>query len=179
MKKLFVSIVVIAAIAVMSGRVNAQATEPTSAGANIITPISIAETSALNFGTMSVSSETGGTCVLSSANVRSATGGVNISTAGTAASTAAYTVTGEASTNYAITLPATITVNKVDGGAAAGTMSISALKALVASKAAEQTTGTLTAGGTDSFTVGGTLIVDARQPTGPYTGTFNVTVAYN
>ena len=33
--------------------------------------------------------------------------------------------------------------------------------------------------GTDKFTIGGTLTVKASQASGVYTGSFNVTVAYN
>jgi len=174
MKKLFVSIVAIAAIAVMPGRVNAQVTENTSAGANIITPIAITETSALHFGSMSVSASTGGTCILSSVGVRTQTGGVNLSTIGTPSSTAAYEVNGAANATYAITLPGTITVTRVGGG----TMTVNDLRAKPAS-APEGTTGTLSVGGSDTFRIGGTLTVPAAQIAGAYTGTFDVTVAYN
>lgn len=173
MKKLFVSIVAIAALAVMPGRVNAQADANTSAGANIITPITITETSTLHFGSMSAG--TGGTCVLTTANVRSATGAVSLSTVGTPHSTAAYNVTGENNATYAISLPGSITVTKEGGGA---TMTVNDLKAKPASQP-EGLAGTLSAGGTDSFTVGGTLTVDDAQATGAYTGTFTVTVTYN
>lgn len=174
MKKLFVSFVAIAAIAVMSGRVNAQADVNTTAGANIITPISLTQTSELHFGSLSVSAESGGTCILSTGNVRSNTGSVNLSNAGTAHRTAAYNVNGSANAAYVITLPGTITVNHSGGE----TMTVSDIKAKPAS-AAEGTAGTLSAGGIDTFTVGGTLTVGAAQATGAYTGTFNVTVAYN
>jgi hypothetical protein len=40
-------------------------------------------------------------------------------------------------------------------------------------------TGTLSSGGTQTLYVGGTLNAAANQVQGIYTGTFNVTVAYN
>lgn len=175
MKKLFVSFVAIAAIAVMSGHVNAQVTETTSAGAYIISPISIVETSPLHFGSMSVTSHLGGTCTLSTDNVRTQTGEVSLSSAGTPHSTASYEVYGGGNAAYVITLPGTITVlNEANIP-----MTIVDIKAKPASSHVDATTGTLSVHGTDTFTVGGTLIVATAQPTGNYTGTFNVTVAYN
>jgi hypothetical protein len=37
----------------------------------------------------------------------------------------------------------------------------------------------LDAAGNDTFNVGATLVVGANQPSGVYSGTFDVTVAYN
>lgn len=58
-------------------------------------------------------------------------------------------------------------------------MTIVSILARTASAGADGLTGTLSAAGTDNFTVGGTLEVAAGQTTGLYTGTFDVTVAYN
>jgi hypothetical protein len=154
----------------------AQATENTAAGAVIITPISITESSALHFGVMAVLAGTPGTCVLSTQGVRTATGGVNLSAQAPAATNAAYDVAGQASTTYAITLPATITVTKA---VTLETMTIGTLLARTASAGADGLTGTLDGTGADSFTVGGTLSVIAAQVAGTYAGTFDVTVAYN
>lgn len=164
-------------IAGFSNKVMAQATKNTAAGAVIITPISITETSALHFGVMAVLAGTPGTAVLSTQGVRTATGGVNLSAQTPAATNAAYDVTGQASTTYAITLPATITVTETVGGLE--TMTIDNLLARTASAAADGLTGTLDGGGADDFTVGGTLNVPAAQLAGTYAGTFDVTVAYN
>jgi hypothetical protein len=173
------SIILFAAIFMMAGfacRVMAQATENTTAGAVIITPITITETAALHFGVMAVLAGTPGTCVLSTLGVRTATGGVNLSVQAPVATNAAYNVTGQASTTYALTLPATITVTKA---VTLETMTISTLLARFNGAGADAVTSTLAVGGTDSFTVGGTLAVAAAQVAGTYAGTFNVTVAYN
>jgi len=58
-------------------------------------------------------------------------------------------------------------------------MSIGKLKGKCATNAADGVQGTLSAGGADTFTIGGTLNVSAGQAPVLYTGTFNVTVAYN
>jgi hypothetical protein len=174
MKKLFVIIISVVVFAGMSTRLMAQATENTAAAAKIVTPLSITETSSLHFGTMAVLAGTPGTCVLSTQGSRSQTGGVNLSVQAPAASNAAYNVSGAVNTTYSITLPATITV--IAGPAS---MTINSLLARTGSAGADGLTGTLSASGTDNFTVGGTLNVSAGQATGVYTGTFDVTVAYN
>jgi hypothetical protein len=174
------SILLISVIFMMTGfmsRILAQAIENTAAAANIITPISLTETSSLHFGTMSVLALTGGTCILSTQGIRTTggAGGVNLSASAPTATNAAYNVGGSPNVTYAITLPALITVT--EGGGA--TMDINGLLARPLSAGADQLTGTLSGGGTDSFTIGGTLNVNAAQTGGLYSGTFNVTVAYN
>jgi len=58
MRKIILSIVVIAAISFPANRIMAQATVTTAGAANIVTPIALEETSSLSFGTMSVLSRT-------------------------------------------------------------------------------------------------------------------------
>ena len=174
MKKLFILIAVTIFITGFSTKVMAQATQNTAAAAKIVTPISITQTASLHFGTMAISAGTPGTCVLTTQGTRTQTGGVNLSVQAPTASNAAYNVSGAVSTTYGITLPSTITVTS-----GAANMTINSLLARTASAAANGLTGTLSAAGTDNFTVGGTLNVAAGQATGIYTGTFDVTVAYN
>lgn len=148
-----------------------------NAGAKIITPITLTNPTSLNFGSMSVLAATGGTCVLTTIGGRSATGGVNLSSLLPIAANAVFTVTGQASTGYAITLPASITVTETVG--TVETMTISSLRARPASAAVDQLTGITSSGGTEDFTIGGTLNVDPGQAGGVYSGTYSVTVAYN
>jgi hypothetical protein len=176
------SIILFAAIFMMAGfasRVMAQVTENTAAGAKILTALSIVENLPMHFGTMGVLAGTGGTCVVTTAGVRSATAGVTLSLMAPLFSLATYTVTGEPLYTYAIALPATITVTETVGGTI--TMTIGTLLAKSTSGVESHTaTGTLIAGaGTESFTVGGTLTVAAAQLAGVYAGTFDVSVAYN
>ncbi len=157
-----------------SAGVMAQATESTDVAANIVIPLAIAETASLHFGTMTVLAGTGGACVLSTQGVRTQTAGVNLSLQSPLASNAAYNVSGAVNTSYAITLPAKITVTCLSNK-----MTIGNLLARAASTGLDGLTGTLSAGGTDNFTIGGTLNVLPGQAAGLYTGTFNVTVVYN
>jgi hypothetical protein len=174
MKKVLILFVAVSMIAGYSTKVMAQATENTAAAAKIVTPLSITETSSLHFGTMAVLAGTPGTCVLSTQGARTQTGGVNLSIQAPSASNAAYNVAGAVNTTYAITLPATITVTS-----GTESMTINSILARTVSAGVDGLTGTLSASGSDSFTVGGTLNVSAGQVTGVYNGTFDVTVAYN
>jgi hypothetical protein len=174
MKKVLILFAVVVMITGYSTKVMAQATENTAAAAKIVTPLSITETSSLHFGTMAILAGSPGTCVLSTMGIRTQTGGVNLSVQAPTASNAAYNVSGAINTTYGITLPSTITVTS-----GASNMTINALLARTASAGVNGLTGTLSASGTDNFTIGGTLNVAAGQVTGIYTGTFDVTVAYN
>ena len=175
MKKLIMLFSAIILMAGFSAKITAQSTVNTSAGVVIITPITLTQVTPLHFGVMSVLTATPGTCVLTTLGARSATGGVNLSAQAPLFTNASYTVAGANSTTYALTLPATITVT--DG--ASHTMTIGTLLARFNLAGADAITSTLTAGGTDSFKVGGTLAVPMAQPAGTYTGTFAVTIAYN
>jgi hypothetical protein len=174
MKKVLILLVAVIMIAGYSTNLMAQATENTAAAAKVVTPLTITETSSLHFGTMAVLAGTPGTCVLSTQGARTQTGGVNLSVQAPTASNAAYNVAGAVNTTYAITIPSTITVT-----AGAANMTINSLLARTASAGTDGLTGTLSGSGTDNFTIGGTLNVLAGQVTGIYTGTFDVTVAYN
>lgn len=157
------------------------ATISANSSAEIVAPLTISDNSGLaggttlNFGRMTISPTDNGTCVVSAANVRSVSGGVTAVDASTT-STASFAVTGRAGATYAITLPAAPINITREGGVE--TMSVALFRALPASAGVEQSTGTLI-GGSDTFTVGGTLQVSAAQAEGVYNGAFNVTVAYN
>ncbi len=142
------------------------ATGTASATARIVTPIAIVKTADLNFGDV-VAGGSAGTVVVTTAGVRSATGGATLAN-GTSVAAAAFTVSGQGSSTYSITLPASASV--ISG---ANTMTVNTFTS------SPNGTGVLTAGGTQPLTVGATLNVGASQATGTYTGTFPVTVAYN
>lgn len=134
-----------------------------SAAAEIVSAIAIVNDAGLHFGDV-VAGGTAGTVVLSVAGARSVTGGVTLGNGG-AAQAAQFTVTGDSGATYAVTLPASTTIS-------AGANS------MVVNTFTQNAVGTLT-GGTEVFNVGATLNVGVSQPSGSYTGTFNVTVAYN
>lgn len=140
-----------------------------SVGATIHLPITLSNTTALNFGGV-VSSVSGGTVVLNAGtSVRTVTG-VTIP-AGLAGTVAAglFTVSGHKSAQYSITIPS-----------APVTITLSAGKTMtVGNFTSTKTSGTISATtGTDTFSVGATLNVGANQDPGLYTGTYVVTVAY-
>jgi len=155
-----------------------EATITTAAGTKLIVPMTLAETSPLHFGTINLLAGTGGTIQLpSNSTTRVFSAGVVASTVAPLATNAAYNVTGTMNATYALTLPATIVVTETVGATAV--MTISALTARFNLAAADAVVSTLSATGTDNFTVGGTLTVAAAQIGGIYAGTFPVTVDYN
>jgi len=158
----------------LNNNIKTQAQQTASAtaaiNASIITPIAISKTADMDFGNIAVSSSSGGTVVLAPAGTRTSTGGVTLpATAGTPAA-AAFTVTGQGSYTYAITLPSSATIT--DGSS--HNMSIGSFTSSPSS------TGTLSSG-TQNVTVGATLTVSAAQVPGSYTTStpFTVTVNYN
>ena len=149
----------------------AQATATAAAAATIITPITIVKNVDMNFGNVAVSASLAGTVVLAPAGTRSTggAGGVTLpSTTGTVAG-ADFTVSGQASYTYAITLPTTATLT--DGGS--HTMTVNAFTSI------PLTTGTLSTGGTQDLKVGATLVVTAAQAAGTYTNASGVPVTVN
>ncbi|KQW02880.1 hypothetical protein ASC87_00560 [Rhizobacter sp. Root1221] len=133
----------------------------------MVAPIAISNTAGLVFGKFSAGS--GGTVVMSTASVRSKSGGVVLLT-GTAGSAAAFDVTGDAAATYAITLPGSATVTHTD------TLTTMSLGTFVSNPSA---TGTLSGGGAQTVNVGATLTVANAQLAGSYSGTYSVSVEYN
>ena len=151
-------------------KASAQASATATSTATIVTPITITKTADMNFGNVAVQTATGGTVVMTPAAVRSATSGVTLpGTSGTVAA-ASFTVNGQASYTYAITLPSSVTLTD----AASHSMTVDNFTSTPSA------TGTLT-GGTETLNVGATLNVTAAQAAGVYTSStpFTVTVNYN
>jgi len=186
---------IFAAIVLMAGfsttimaQTSATTTDETTAGAVLIKPMTLTETSPLHFGSITLIGTTeGGTVALSTANVRTISGGGigTLSSATPLSTNAAYNVTGTYNETYALTLPSTITVTEtIAASTGINTMDITALTVLFTSgtpveKTASGATSVLNASGLDSFKVGGTLTVAAGQIGGIYEGTFPVSVDYN
>tara|TARA_R110001583_G_scaffold112949_2_gene263256 strand:- start:579 stop:1127 length:549 start_codon:yes stop_codon:yes gene_type:complete len=182
MKKQLLSLVAIFMIAGISSNLMAQtiATEPTNVGAVLIEAMTLTETAPMHFGSTVLTDALGGTIVLpSNSTTRVYTGGLATSPATPVATNAAYNVTGTGLETYAVTLPATTTLTHTTVSTGVFTMNVTAMTARFNGAGADATTSTLAAAGTDSFTLGGTLTVQANQVGGIYTGTFNVSVDYN
>ena len=148
----------------------AQVSATATASATIVGPIGITNTANMNFGNVAVSN-VAGTVLMTPAAVRSTTGGCTLPVITGTVAAAAFNVTGAASYTYAITLPAAATTITSGGN----TMTVDTWTSTPSG------TGTLSAGGSQTLTVGATLNVGASQAAGTYvSGTpFTVTVNYN
>ena len=141
-----------------------------SVGARIIAPITIKNTASMEFGNLL---ETGSeyTVVLDTGGTT--TGDYRPTGLAGTIQSAGFNVTGESGATYTITLPASSVI--LDNGET-GPGNEMTLNDFTSSKTGD--TGTLNSG-TDSFTVGASLTVNAEQNSGDYKGTFTVTVNYN
>ena len=148
----------------------AQVSATASASATIVTPIAINKTVDMNFGNVAVSTAAG-TVIMTPTGSRSMTGGVTLPATTGTVTAASFTVSGAANYTYSITLPSTATTISY----LTNNMTVNAFTS------SPTPTGVLSAGGTQTLTVGATLNVGASQVAGNYTSTtpFTVTVNYN
>jgi hypothetical protein len=154
----------------MATAVFGQASATSNASATIVGPIGITNTTAMNFGNVAVST-VAGTVVMTPAGVRSITGGCTLPAITGTVAAAVFNVTGAANYTYVITLPAAATT--ITSGA--NNMTVDTWTSTPSG------TGTLSAGGSQTLSVGATLNVAGSQAAGTYvSGTpFTVTVNYN
>jgi hypothetical protein len=148
----------------------AQVSATASASATIVTPIAINKTVDMNFGNVAVSTAAG-TVIMTPTGSRSMTGGVTLPATTGTVTAASFTVSGAANYTYSITLPSTATTISY----LTNNMTVNAFTS------SPTPTGVLSAGGTQTLTVGATLNVGASQVAGNYTSAtpFTVTVNYN
>jgi hypothetical protein len=159
--KLLMSTILLAGLATGA---KAQSTALASTTATLITPISISKDVDMNFGQIA-SSAAQGTVVLNYLDQGTISGGLTSPDNGATAKTAAFTVTGEATSAFSITIPTSILLTNTVGG---NTLVVSdfiadagAASALVA--------------GTKVIKVGATLTVPPNTVAGTYTNTGDVT----
>lgn len=172
----------ISILSIFSSQVMAQntATGTATASATILTPITIVKVTDLNFG--NIASGTAGTVVMTAAGVRTATGPVLPAVPGTVTA-ASFTISGEATKTYTVTLPTTISL----AGPSSSTMTVTTFTSNPTTTVGAGVLGGTAAAagaiasGSQTLTVGGTLNVGANQAAGFYTiaGGLSVTVAYN
>ncbi|MDM5177017.1 DUF4402 domain-containing protein [Massilia sp. DJPM01] len=151
----------------------AQATA--TAGGTVVTPIAVVVGTNLAFGTFAAAA--GGTITVSTSGVRAVSGVVAMGASATSA--AKFDITGEPGATYAITHSGTALLTNSGGGGE--TMALAKFSDLTGANATsgDAATGTLSAGGTQSLYVGGTLTVAANQAPGTYAGNVIATVEYN
>ncbi|HZK97485.1 MAG TPA: DUF4402 domain-containing protein [Prolixibacteraceae bacterium] len=183
MKKTFTIFAAILLMAGFSNTVMAQGTsatiDATPAGAVLIVPMTIGQDAPLHFGSITLlSTAAAGTVTLpSSTTDRVFTAGVEAAlVTSDPATNAAYHVTGTYSETYALTLPESAILTEKGGVAL---MTVDAFTARFNVETIDAITSTLSATGTDNFTLGATLNLVIGQIGGIYAGDFPVTVDYN
>jgi Domain of unknown function (DUF4402) len=145
----------------------AQSTASADASARIVEPLQITKTADLKFGNIAAG-PSAGQVDMSISDVRTATGGVTLIAAGNVSNAAAFDIIGYPDASFTISLPSSILI-----ASGANDMLVDNF---VSSLGA---TSTLDAAGASALKVGASLNVAANQPVGLYTGSFDVTVAYN
>jgi spore coat protein U-like protein len=141
---------------------------------NVTQPLQLSKTTDLTFGTiMRPASGSGNVSIDATTGARTVTGNASGVTGGSNATPtrAAFTVSGEGGMNITVTVPSSM--NMTRGGLDPITVSLNS------TMGGGQLSGSAGSTGTASFGVGGQLAISNTTPTGAYSGTFNVTVAYN
>lgn len=144
-------------------------TATAESSATIVTQMAITKNIDLRFGQVAVSAVTAGTITIGTDNSVS-TSGAEVQAMGGTTSAASFGVTGTNDAVYTISCPATI--NLTGGGPA---------MLVTLTRTPAGATSTLSATGTATIIVGGTLSVAAGQPAGLYENDtdLDVTVNYN
>ncbi len=157
LNRLFKPGVIVALISMASTTANADVVDG-SAVATLISPLSILENAAVNFGTVS-GGPAAGSVILTTANARSTTGDAQL--IGTDGTAGAFTVTGESGQAVIVTFSATATIS--DG---TNTMEVNSFRNTLT---ADELNGSATLSAASvPFQVGATLVVGASQPAGDY-----------
>jgi hypothetical protein len=145
----------------------AQSTASADASARIVSPLQMTKTADLKFGNLAAG-PVAGTVDMAITDVRTATGGVTLIAAGNVSNAAAFDIIGAPDATFTISLPTSISI-----ASGANAMQVDNFVSSLGATAA------LDAQGAQALKVGATLNVDANQAVGLYTGSFDVTVAYN
>lgn len=152
-----------------TAQTNAAATA--QASTTIIQALTISKTSDLNFGSIVRPSGTASTITVSSAGVRSVSGGTGALAGAAGVSAAGFLIQGEGGQQFSITVPTTFKM----------TSGTDSLKVTLSSSTTgtAMLSGSLGSSGSLILGVGGYFKLTKTQATGAYTGSFQVTVAYD
>lgn len=175
--------IIIALFALCAGTTQSFAQTSTSTTANasatIVTPLAIAKTTDMDFGTVGINTNPG-TVTLTPAGARTISGGALLPAIAGNPTQAVFAVTGQPTYVYTITLPANSPAFEITSGA--NTMVVSDF---TSDPAPGQTggagNGVLDGTGAQTVNVGAKLNINASQPAGTYTSAtpFEVIVNYN
>ena len=172
MKKLFV-IAALASGLFGSTSAYAQSSASTSASGSVtlLRPITITKTADLEFGRVVKPSSGTGTVSMTNTSDATSAGSGAVAISGITTSRAKFTIDGEGGQGVSVTVPATFPItNGTD------TITVTTTQNLGASTTLSNALG---AAGSASLNVGGSFSVPSANTTGLYTGTLNVSVAYN
>lgn len=160
MKKVFLPFFLIGAMSTLA------ATGTGTATVTIVSPLAIGNSiQDMSFG--KINAVSGGTVSIGTNGSRTKTGNLVLVNGGSV-SEAKFSVSGDPSATYSITLPA-----------AAATLSNGSSSLPLSDFVSDPTSAGALSGGSGTIHVGGTLTVGSGQAGGTYTGTFAVTVEYN
>lgn len=160
----------------LAGAASAQTSANTTASGSlgVVQPITIAKVSDLSFGTVVRPVSGNGTVVIdASTGARTMTGGVSAIGGGpvTTVTRAVFTVSGEGGYNFTVTIPASFNITR-NGNQDPIQVTLVSTTGTGTLSNSFGTTGTATVG------IGGSVPISNGTPSGSYTGTFTVTVAY-
>jgi hypothetical protein len=173
MKNLILTAAVVASFLALSfGRVNAQATATGHISAEVIEALTVGESSSMNFGRFSAGDQ-GGSLIIPAKGVAVSTS--TVTTADSNINPATFSVSGSKNATFSVTLPqGPTTLTSITGE---GTMMVTDWNA----SSLQGTDAYVLTGGNQTVSVGATLKVGTanENPTGIYTGSYQVTFAYN
>jgi len=152
-----------------SPTVPTSSSKQTSAIATVRKAMTLTKTSDLAFGAIGAP-DVGSSVVTINATTgaRTLTSGTALLLGGLTSGRAQFTVGGQASRSFTITVPTSLTLTRAGGGSLTSTLTATASGAQ-----------TLSASGAFSLGVGGALTVPSGTAGGDYSGVFTVTVSYN
>jgi len=139
------------------------------ATATIIQPVTISSESTLAFGNIMANSTTGGVVVVSPSGSSTVAGVVRPGANAGVVSAATFRVSGVGGLLYSVSF-ASSSITLTDGGS--NSMIVNGLTTASANEFSLK-------GGSDTLSVGGTLRVNAGQAAANYSGSVQITVAYN
>ncbi|MFD2518634.1 DUF4402 domain-containing protein [Salinimicrobium flavum] len=152
--------------ALIAGTAFGQTDATATASAEIITALKIENTADLNFGKIAPLSDGTSTYVLD--NTGASLGSTATLIDATAQTVAAFTITAETDQAFSVTVDPTVTLT----GGTGTDITLTTDKNLLAAG------NKITSGTTTTLNVGGSLALASGQGSGTYSGTINVSVAY-
>ncbi len=151
----------------------AQTSSATTTGTTtIIRPVTISKTADLSFGRIVRPSSSTSTVALTDASDTVTASGNGLVLSGIATSRAKYNINGEGGQAVSITVPANFTMTHTN---TTDTLVVTLDPDLTASETLDSTLGNA---GTKALNIGGSFPLATTTVTGAYSGTFNVSVAY-